>query len=127
MVNVLRNIVRGILLLVSLLVFVFALLSGSEELGGGLMGIVRNSPNAIPWLLLLALVYVGWKWELVGGILLVLFGIAATFFFQLLQQGWTPFALIGLPPILFGVIFVALHFWSKRLDKALDNQENENS
>ncbi len=55
-----------ILLVVAAFWFVFALLSGSEEYGGGIIGIMKNSPNAIPWLILFGAVYCAWRWRLVG-------------------------------------------------------------
>jgi len=43
-----------------------------------------NSPNALPWLLLGVLVYVAFKWELVGGLLVAGMGVF-TVFFQCIQ------------------------------------------
>ncbi|NOY37243.1 MAG: hypothetical protein GXO83_06675 [Chlorobi bacterium] len=79
--NLLRNIARYTLFVLGILVLVFALLSGANEYGGGIRGIIRNSPNALPWLVLLALIIVARKWELVGGIIITLFGLAALYFF----------------------------------------------
>ena len=73
--NIFRNIARYSLLIIGVLIFIFALLSGAEKLGGGIMGIIKNSPNALPWALLLILVYVAWKWELVGGIIVTGLGL----------------------------------------------------
>ena len=70
----LRCFTRTILLIISVFWFVFALLSGSADYGGGLKGILMNSPNALPWLLLLFLVYIAFKWELVAGVLIGLMG-----------------------------------------------------
>lgn len=114
MVQIVRNIIRWVLLLFSVGMFLFALLSGAEGFGGGAMGIIRNSPNALPWLLLLVLVYIVWKSELVGGLLLLAFGIGAIFFFNLLTQGWLPFAVIGLPPMVLGVLLLLVHFGDKQ-------------
>ncbi|MCP5064004.1 MAG: hypothetical protein GY936_16300 [Ignavibacteriae bacterium] len=80
--NILRNISRFTLLLLGILVFIFALLSGSENYGGGISGIIKNSPNAIPWLILLLLVFVAWKWELIGGIIITLLGLGMIYFFN---------------------------------------------
>ena len=63
-------------MVLGILVFFFALLSGSEDYGGGISGIIKNSPNALPWLLFLVLIFIAWKWELVGGIIITLLGIA---------------------------------------------------
>lgn len=80
--NILRNIDRYTLLILGILVFIFALLSGSEDYGGGISGIIKNSPNALPWLVLLVLIFVAWKWELVGGIIITLLGLAMMYFFN---------------------------------------------
>jgi hypothetical protein len=85
-----RSLARYPLLILGILVFLFALLSGSEGYGGGIMGIIKNSPNAIPWAILLILVLVAWKWELIGGILIVGLGIAM---FYLLNWGALFFSL----------------------------------
>jgi len=77
-----RYIARFSLLTISIIVFVFALLSGSEDYGGGFMGVLKNSPNALPWLIVLVLVYIAWKWELVGGITVTLFGMYLVYFFN---------------------------------------------
>ena len=80
--NILRNIARYSLLVIGIMVFIFALLSGAEDYGGGLMGIIKNSLNALPWLLLLILIYVAWKWELIGGIIITILGFIMLYFFN---------------------------------------------
>jgi len=80
--NILRNIARYTLLILGILVFIFALLSGSEDYGGDISGIIKNSPNALPWLVLLVLIFVAWKWELVGGIIITALGLAMMYFFN---------------------------------------------
>ena len=76
--NILRNIARYVLLILGTLVFIFALFSGS----GGIKGIIQNSPNALPWLILLILVFVAWKWELIGGLIITLIGLVMLYFFN---------------------------------------------
>ncbi len=68
------------MLTIGILLFVFALFLGAEEYGGGLQGIIMNSPHAIPWVALLVIVFIAWKWELVGGILMIILGIFAYWF-----------------------------------------------
>ena len=80
--NIFRNTARYTLLLIGILVFIFAVLSGAENLGGGLKGFIKNIPNALPWLLLLVLIYVAWKWELIGGIIITILGFVMLYFFN---------------------------------------------
>ncbi|HHB52203.1 MAG TPA: hypothetical protein ENK75_04055, partial [Saprospiraceae bacterium] len=77
--NIFRNIALFTGFIFGILVFLFALVSGSEAYGGGLMGIIKNSPNALPWALLLLLVGIAWKWEFLGGILIL--ALAAYLFY----------------------------------------------
>lgn len=89
------------------LVFVFALLSGSESYGGGFIGIVKNSPNAIPYAFLLVLIYVGWRWPLIGGILITLLGFGLLYLFGFFSSNWNliPFV-VGIIPVIFGGLLI---------------------
>ena len=115
--NILRGIARYTLLVLAILVFIFALLSGSEEKGGGIAGIIKNSPNAIPWLILLIFVYVAWKWELVGGIIITLLGIAMLYFLVFVAPNFflATFILILLI-IMLGAFFILN--WHLRKERA---------
>ena len=89
------------------LAFIFALLSGAETYGGGISGIIKNSPNALPWAALLILIYIGWKWPLIGGICITLFGFGLLYFFGIFDD--TPDIiplLVGLIPVLFGGLLI---------------------
>ena len=108
----LRYIARTILLIVSIFWFVFALLSGAEEYGGGLKGIIMNSPNALPWLLLFLLVRIAWKKELVGGLLISLMGFSTIVFFKTYEH-IEVFMLISLPLIVLGGFLIASHCLDK--------------
>jgi hypothetical protein len=114
--NTIRKTTQILLLLITALVFVFALLSGSEGYGGGFMGIVKNSPNALPWLLLFGLNYLVWKKELYGGIILVIFGLFITWLFNFRGPNfwWTTFALTSLIT-LSGIIFILLGLQKKKI------------
>ena len=78
---------------------IFALLSGANEYGGGIRGIIKNSPNAIPWIVLLGVNYIAWKWEITVGVIILLIGLILSFFFNM----WSPKGLF-----LVGVIFTPL-------------------
>ena len=105
--NWFRNIARYSILSIGILVFIFALLSGAEEYGGGLHGIIKNSPNVLPWVVLLVIVLIAWKWELVDGILIILLGIFAYWFISFRGNNFNlaPF-IIFLLIILMGEFFL---------------------
>ena len=70
------------LLIISVIIFITSLFFGASNYGNGLQGIIKNSPNSLPWLMLLFLNFIAWKWELIGGILLSLFGFGLIYFFN---------------------------------------------
>ncbi|MBT8221265.1 MAG: hypothetical protein KJP00_15665 [Bacteroidia bacterium] len=104
---VLRNIARIGSIVIGILVFVFALLSGSEAYGGGLQGIIKNSPNALPWAFFLIVAFAARKWELPAGIIITLFGLGATYFFNFSGPNffWITFVLTMTITIL-GLLFI---------------------
>ncbi|MCB0635651.1 MAG: hypothetical protein KDC54_03485 [Lewinella sp.] len=81
----LRNLSWWFLLLLAGWWFLFALLSGAGEYGGGLRGLVMNSPNALPWALLLVLVFLARNRPRLGGIFIALFGALTIVFFRTWQ------------------------------------------
>ena len=101
-IELLSRIAKVLLLIIGSFWFVFALISGSEE-----VGVVKNSPNVIPWLFLLIFIWVAWKSERPGGILISLFGLAIFALF-----GFSLFILwvISLPLIVLGSIVVLISF-----------------
>ena len=80
--NAFRFIARYALLILGMSAFVMALFFGAGDYGGGLTGIIKNSPNAMPWALLLVILFIAWKKEKIGGILLTFLGIAMVYFFN---------------------------------------------
>ena len=117
---ILRNIARYTLLVFGVLIFIFALFSGAEEYGNGVKGVLKNSPNAIPWLILLVLVYVSWKWELVGGIIITLLGVVALGFFVIFSSNFMiPTLIISLIPIILGS-FLIISWYLSRNEKIED-------
>ena len=104
-VKILRNIARVFLIILAAFWFVFALLSGAEEYGGGIQGIIKNSPNALPWAVLFVCVFITWKWELIGGILLIAMGVFTAIQFDAFESVII-LCMISLPLVLMGIIFI---------------------
>jgi hypothetical protein len=103
----LRGIARYTLLVIFSLVFIISLLSGSGDYGGGLMGILKNSMNSVPWLILLSILFIAWKWELIGGILITTIGTIAIYYFNLREAEYLKFTFfMGLIIIIFGSFLI---------------------
>ena len=93
--------------------FVFALLSGAEKYGGGFRGIIKNSPNALPWLLLFGIVYLAWKNEFLGGVIIFTLGILTMFAFNT-YRSVISFLIISFPLVSSGVIMFVNYFLKKK-------------
>lgn len=114
----LRGIARYTLLLVFGLVFIISLLSGSGDYGGGIKGIIQNSPNALPWLIFLILLFVAWKWEIIGGVLIVLVGLVAMYYFNLREGEFLKFTFfMSLAIIIFGSFFICSWYLRNEVDR----------
>ncbi len=85
----LRYAARTVLIVIALFWFSFAGLSGA---GNGVGGFLVNLQNALLWLGLLAIVYIAFRCELLGGAIGLVAGIGSVFFFN----AWTsPVVLLG--------------------------------
>jgi hypothetical protein len=113
LVKYLQSTAKIILFVVAVFWFVFALISGSAEYGGGVKGIVRNSPNALPWLLLLFIVYVAWRRELFGGTLVTVMGLCTIFWFDTFESPFI-FFVLSIPLILLGGFLITSWFVVKK-------------
>lgn len=113
----LRGIARYTLLVVFSLVFVFALLSGSGDYGGGIKGIIMNSPNSAPWLVLLVFLFIAWKWELIGGILITLLGFVTMYFFCFPWKGFEFAFYLSLVIIILGSMLILGWYLTRKGNK----------
>jgi len=109
----LRNFARTILLVLGLLLFIFSLLSGADKLGGGIIGIIYNSPNALPWLMLLIFIYIAFRWEIIGGVLILSMGAFTIYFFDV-TEFCIVFWGVSVPLIFLGVLLLIAGYLEKR-------------
>jgi hypothetical protein len=81
---------------------IFALLSGAES-----SGFLKNIPNALPWIILFIFACITFRWQILGGILIILFGVFTVIFFSALEFIWILF-IISLPLIVFGSLLALI-------------------
>jgi len=118
--GIFKNIARYTSLTLGILVFVFALFSGAKDYGEGIEGIIQNIPNALPWLLFLLVVLVAWKWEVVGGISIVILGLTFLYVFNFpATHFFSTASIIAYLIILIGVCYILSWYYSQ------DNSINE--
>jgi len=77
------------------------------------MGIIKNSPNALPWLILYIFVFLAFKYELVSGIIITLMGIFSTFAFDAFEEPFV-FLVISLPLIILGSFLILNWYLNKK-------------
>ena len=106
-----RGIARGLALIWAAWWTIFGLLSGAGE---GVRGLLANAPNALPGLAFLVSAAVAWKWEAVGGGLLILEGVIVLVAYPMMTHGRFPLSTItlvlltmALPPLVAGILFLA--------------------
>lgn len=100
--KLLKPIAKYLILIYCGLFFVFSLFSGA---GAGLKGVLYNSPNTIPWIVLGVLAFIAIKEEVVGGIMITAFGLGTILFFNTWQD-LTGFLIISLPIVASGILFL---------------------
>ncbi len=93
--------VLGILMILFLALFSLDVIGMSDDpLQVALGMLIHNIPSFI----LIALLLVSWKWELVGGIIYPLLGLA--YILTSRGQHWSSYLLIAGPLVLIGILFL---------------------
>ncbi|MBT8376935.1 MAG: hypothetical protein HKN99_01550 [Winogradskyella sp.] len=94
-----------IFVLVPLLLF--SLVSGTEGGDNGIYDIIKNSPNAIPWVILIALLFLSKSRSKLAGVLITLIGIGVVYFFNFSGPNfwWITFIVTCLIPV-FGLLIL---------------------
>jgi hypothetical protein len=108
-----------LLMIWSIALFLFALMSGAEASDGTVAGIVANAPNALLWLTPIVLIYVTWKRQIIGGLLFFLFGVATILLFST-HQSIVALLAISTPALVLGALLMTQTMWDKSLELAED-------
>lgn len=111
-----RHIARYTSLIIALFVMVHALFSSYDDYGGEISGILQNSYNAIPWVVLFFSYFIAWYWELIGGLLVMILGFAMLYFFNFNDPGLFSLAtILSILNILLGIAFILSWYFNKEL------------
>lgn len=76
-------------------------------------GIVNNFPNTIPWIFLLIAVFITFKWELAGGLIILIIGIFTIFFFNALENLFVLFV-ISIPLIVLAKLLIIAWYLDRK-------------
>ena len=96
--------VLGILFSAFISLFALDAFSGGIPFLEALLGFLIH---LIPTYITIAILLIAWKWELAGGILYLLLSGLYLIFMRI--PHWTVFLLVGMPPILIGLLFISTH------------------
>jgi hypothetical protein len=105
-----RYVARALSLVWACFWLIFGLLSGA---GAGTKGLVANAPNALPGLLFVASALLAWRWQRLGGVVLLAEGLVLAVGYPLIMHGGLPastivftLVIISLPPLVAGILFL---------------------
>jgi hypothetical protein len=84
------------------------------------MSIFDNYMTILPWIAILVLWFVAWRWEILGGLLIIIFSIYMAFDFGVFEGNSTEGLMIITPLAMTGFMFVFIGFriWYARKAEA---------
>lgn len=96
---------RIFILVYTLTLTLFALFSGAEVYNTGLIGLIYNAPNALPWFLLLAASLASFKYPKPAGLSILILRICSIVFFHFYRlSNLAGLLIIPLPLIISGFL-----------------------
>ena len=118
-----RRVARTALVVVTLFWIIFALLKGSQS-EGGITSILENYTEILPWLAIIILWFVAWRWEILGGLLIIIFSIYMAFDLGVFEGDSTEGLMIITPLAMTGFMFVFIGFriWYARKAEAAQTE-----
>lgn len=94
-----------ILSILFMMMFSFDVFGGNEPFSRKLLGFLMHN---IPVLILIAILIVAWKWEVIGGAVLIVASIAGCIFFRTFS-GNPGSLIVMLPFFITGILFILHH------------------
>jgi len=114
-----RRVARTALVVVTLFWIIFGIATGFQN-EGGTGSIFDNFMNIIPWLAIIILWFIAWRWEIIGGLLIIAFSIYMAFYLNVFEGNSTEGLMIITPMAMTGFMFVFIGFriWAARRAEA---------
>lgn len=104
-----RRVARTALVVVTLFWIIFGIVTGFQTEGG--MGATFDSfENILPWLAIIILWFIAWRWEILGGLSIIAFSIYMAFYLGVFEGGSTEGLMIITPLAMTGFMFVFIGF-----------------
>lgn len=120
-----RVVARSALVIVTIFWITFGLITGSQG-EGGIRELVQNYANILPWIVILLLWFVAWRWEVPGGLLIIVFSVFMAFHLNVFEGNSSEGLMIITPLAMTGFMFVFIGFriWSVKKLIASEREKN---
>jgi len=84
-----RIVSRTLILILGLIVFSIAFISGIDDFRRGIDDMVMSSPYLVAWIIILIILFVAWVWELAGGITIFIMSLYSLYFFMIHDSNYS--------------------------------------
>ncbi len=114
-----RRVARTALVVVTLFWIIFGIATGFQN-EGGISSIFDNYMNILPWVAIIVLWFVAWRWEIIGGLLIIAFSVYMAFYLNVFEGSSTEGLMIITPLAMTGFMFVFIGFriWAAKRTEA---------
>ena len=114
-----RRVARTALVVVTVFWIIFGIVTGFQN-EGGIASLFDSFVNIIPWLAIVILWIVSWRWEILGGLSIIAFSIYMASYLGVFQGTSTDGLMIITPLVMTGFMFVFIGFriWAARRAEA---------
>lgn len=108
-----RRVARTALVVVTVFWIIFGIATGFQ-VEGGIGATFQSFTNLLPWLAIIVLWFVAWRWEILGGLLIIAFSIFMANYLGVFEGSSTEGMMIITPLAMTGFMFVFIGFriWS---------------
>lgn len=104
-----RRVARTALVVVTLFWIIFGILTGLN--GEGTLGILfKDFYSIFLWIGIFAMWFIAWKWEILGGLLIIAFSIFMAFYLNVFEGDSTEGIMILTPMLMTGFMFFFIGF-----------------
>ncbi|MEN8225649.1 MAG: hypothetical protein ABFS05_09855 [Bacteroidota bacterium] len=116
-----RRVARVALVIVTLFWITFGIITGVQE-HGNFAGLLDNYTSLIPWLIIFLLWVIAWRWEIIGGLMIITFSVIMAFRLGVFGGDATEGLMIITPLAMTGFMFTFIGLRILAAKKAEDYQ-----
>ncbi len=104
-----RRVARTALVVVTLFWIIFGIATGFNN-EGGFSSLFDSFKNILPWIAIIVLWFIAWRWEIIGGLLIIIFSVYMASYLGVFEGDSTEGLMIITPLAMTGFMFVFIGF-----------------